>query len=197
MCPKVGLPSYPDNYFELAVVDPPYRDKNAPTVQMQKKINGHMVNFGSKPKQGYFEELFRVSKNQIVWGANNFIEHLENTNCFLFWDKAQPWPTYSDGELAWTSFTGVARCIRLNYFGAVNSDSDRFHPTQKPILLYRWLLEHYAQPGDLILDTHVGSASSLIACESMGFNYVGYELDPDYYAAAQARMAKGIQMQLL
>jgi site-specific DNA-methyltransferase (adenine-specific) len=199
MDPEVGLPSYPDNHFDLAIVDPPYRDKNQPTKEMRNKINGRMKNFGSKPREDYFHQLFRVSKNQIVWGGNNFIEHLFSTNCFLFWYKRNMMVNYSDGEMAWTSFKSVAKIIPLDHFGAHTSDkgADKIHPTQKPKALYRWLLENYAQPNDLILDTHVGSASSLIACESMGFNYVGYELDPDYYAAAQNRMSKGIQLQML
>jgi site-specific DNA-methyltransferase (adenine-specific) len=183
-----GMKQFPDKYFELAIVDPPYRDKNQPTKEMRNKIGGNMKGFGNAPKQPYFDELFRVSKNQIIWGANNFLPMLESTNCMLFWYKRNPMKNYSDGEFAWTSFQSVSRCIPIDHFGAHTSDKDKIHPTQKPVKLYEWLLQHYAKPGDKILDTHVGSASSLIACYEMGFDYIGFELDPDYFKAATERL---------
>ncbi len=181
MNPETGLPSYPDNHFDLAIVDPPYRDVNAPTNRMRAKRDGKMRHFGKRPTEAYFDELFRVSKNQIVWGANNFLEFLPNTNCMLFWYKMNPAKNYSDGEFAWTSFGGVGRCIPIMHFGAHNNGVLGIHETEKPEILYRWLANTYAKQGDLILDTHVGSASSLIAFEEMGFDYVGFELDADYY----------------
>jgi site-specific DNA-methyltransferase (adenine-specific) len=188
-----GMKEFPDKYFELAIVDPPYRDakNNAPTKDMRKKTtNGNMKSFGEKPNSQYFNELFRVSQNQIVWGGNNFIDNLYSTNCFLFWYKQNPMPNYSDGEMAWTSFQTVARCILLPYYGTLNSDFKKIHPTQKPVALYEWLLYNYAKQGDKILDTHVGSASSLIACYNLGFDYVGFELDKDYYDMANKRIAE-------
>ena len=143
-----------------------------------------------RPDADYFSNLFRVSKNQIIWGGNYF--DLPPCHGFIIWDKDIPEGlSFSDFEFAWTSFKRAAR--RAKYRVYIDK-AGRFHPTQKPVALYRWLLENYAKPGQLILDTHVGSASSLIACESMGFDYVGFEIDPDYYAAAQNRMAKGIQL---
>lgn len=195
-----GLPSFPDNHFDLAIVDPPYRDTNQPTKSMRAK-NGNMRNWHPAPKSEYFKELFRVSKNQIVWGGNYFID-LWKSPCkgFIFWYKQNPMDNYSDGELAWTSFDVVAKCFYYRYYGNHDGNtinSNKIHPTQKPVNLYKWILNKYANEGDLILDTHVGSASSLIAFESLGFNYLGFEIDPDYYEAAKNRMSKGIQISLL
>ena len=184
----VGMARYPDKYFDLAIVDPPYRETNQPTKEMRNKIGGKMHNFGGKPEKSYFLELARVSVHQIVWGCNNFLPWLSSTNCMLFWYKRNPMPNYSDGEFAWTSFKEVSRCIPIDHFGAHTADTDKIHPTQKPVKLYTWLLSHYAKQGDKILDTHAGSASSLIACYDMGFDYIGFEIDPDYYKAACNRI---------
>jgi len=179
---------YPDNYFDLAIVDPPYRDKNEPTKEMRNKIKGKMQNFGNKPNEIYFSELFRISKNQIIWGANNFIENLYSTNCFLFWYKANPMENYSDGEFAWTSFNKIAKCINIPHYGSNTRDKIKIHPTQKPIDLYKWLLHNYAKPGYKILDTHLGSGSIAIACHYLGFELTACELDKDYFQAAVKRI---------
>ena len=177
-----------DKSFHLAIVDPPYRDQNQPTKEMRQKNKGGMKYFGKKPTAEYFSELFRVSKHQIVWGGNNFIEYLRSTNCFLFWYKRNPMENYSDGELAWTSFDSVARCIPIDHFGAHTSDAGNIiHPTQKPVALYKWLLTRYAKPGQTILDTHGGSGSIAIACHDLGFDLTWMELDKDYYEAALKR----------
>jgi site-specific DNA-methyltransferase (adenine-specific) len=214
MDPEVGLPSYPDNHFDLAIVDPPYgigedgtralsRKGNSEKWKNQKvKVYGGKVGWDDvSPDEDYFKHLFRVSKNQIIWGANYYPQYLTKSMGWVCWYKKgqNPNSDFSDCELAYTSFWRALKWAKFDWtgFGAVNAGEHRIHPTQKPKALYCWLLENYAQPNDLILDTHVGSASSLIACESMGFNYVGYELDPDYYAAAQNRMSKGIQLQML
>jgi site-specific DNA-methyltransferase (adenine-specific) len=137
----------PDNYYELAIIDPPYRETNQPTKEMRDKINGRMKEFGKKPEKDLFDEIFRISKNQIIWGANNFIEYLYSTNCFIFWYKRNPMKNYSDGELAWTSFESVARCIPIDHYGSHTGDrGDIIHPTQKPVTLYKWLLKNYAKP---------------------------------------------------
>ena len=189
MHPEYGLPSYPDKFFDLAVVDPPYGldIANSPRIVTDKGIKGK--NWDITPNESYFKELFRVSKNQIIWGGNYF--HLPPTKGFIFWYKQNPAPSFADGEFAWTSFNRPAKCADVRYYGQINADAEnklKIHPTQKPVKLYQWLLENYAKEGNLILDTHVGSASSLIACESMGFNYVGFELDADYYEAAKKRL---------
>lgn len=184
-----GMRQFPDQYFDLAIVDPPYGIEKAfnATSRIAKYGDVKIVN-DSKPGGVYFRELFRVSKNQIVWGYNHLSDLLPTTKEFVFWYKHQPVETYSDGELAWTSFTKTAKCFDYPYFGGVNADKNRIHPTQKPIALYKWLLWKYAKPGNVILDTHVGSASSLIACAELGFRYVGFEIDSTYYKKARERL---------
>jgi len=209
MSPEIGLPSYPYKFFDLAIVDPPYGSDNITGGYTSGKGGGvtsqknyHKALWSqSLPNAEYFKELIRVSKNQIIWGANHFISKIPlDSSCWIFWDKQNGDVSFADGELAWTSFDSAVRKVLFRWSGMLQADMSikehRQHPTQKPVALYRWILENYAKPGDLILDTHVGSASSLIACEQMGFNYVGFELDPDYYADAVKRMKKGIQTNL-
>lgn len=185
-----GMRELPDKYFDLAIVDPPYRDEseNQPTKDMRK--NGSMERFGNKPNEEYFTELFRVSKNQIIWGANNF--DLPNYKGFVVWKKLtiSDCFTMSMAEIAFIS-EGLGTTSKIfEYAPQGTKQEPRIHPTQKPIALYKWLLSNYAKRGDIILDTHVGSASSLIACEKMNFQYVGFEIAEDYYRAAVARMEK-------
>ena len=184
----VGMARYPDKYFDLAVVDPPYRDKNQPTKGMRAKINGKMKNFGGKPSVDFFVELFRISANQIVWGANNFTSLLPESNGWIFWYKRNPMPNYSDGELAWTSFDVVTRCLPLDHFGAHTSDKDKIHPTQKPVALYDWIYKNYLPNGGKVIDTHLGSGSNRIAANKAGnIDFTGFELDKDYYEAQEKR----------
>jgi len=188
---------YPDKHFELAIVDPPYGIKG------NKEIGLGDYRFGNRhlrkeskwiggdwdecaPNEDYFKELFRISKNQIIWGGNYF--NLPPTRCFLIWDKVQR-IDMADCELAWTSFLGSARIFqyaRGNLQGFLNPN--RFHPTEKPIALYKWLLHNYAKQGDKILDTHLGSGSIAIACHQMGYDLTGSELDKDYFDAMQKRI---------
>lgn len=184
----------PDGFFELACIDPPYRDKNQPTKDMREK-GGKMDGFGKKPDALYFKELFRISQNQIVWGGNNFIEHLHNTNCFIFWDKSQPLPNFSDGELAWTSFDSVAR--KFDYPIHKHNLIDKIHPTEKPVALYDWIFKNYAKPGDKILDTHLGSQSSRIAAHRAGLDFTGIELDKYYFDDGCKRFQNFIAQQRL
>ena len=187
------MKQYPDKYFDLAIVDPPYRDENQPTKEMRNKIGGKMKDFGKKPNSDYFSELFRISKNQIVWGANNFIENLYSTNCWLFWYKNNPMKNYSDGEFVWTSFSSVSKCIPIDHYGSNTRDKDKIHPTQKPVDLYDWILNHYAQKDFKILDTHLGSGSIALAIDkankldNMNLEFVGIELDVEYFNAALNR----------
>lgn len=187
--------SLPDKAFDLAIVDPPYGMKE----KMDGTAGGGRVmrkwkraeSWDIAPPDEYWMELFRVSSNQIVWGANNFLPHLPPTTNFVFWDKHQPAANFADGELAWTSFKGVCKKLDLPYFGAHGQDvGGKQHPTQKPVRLYDWLLANYAKPGDRILDTHLGSGSSAIAAHYAGFSFTGIELDPDYYAAAVDRFER-------
>lgn len=209
MDPDTGLPSYPDKFFDLAIVDPPYgigesgsQNHSRSLLAKAKKYKPFWGGDKSAPDKEYFKQLLRVSKNQIIWGANHFISRInKDSSCWIVWDKENGETDFADCEIAWTSFKTAVRKAKFKWHGMLQADmankENRIHPTQKPVKLYQWLLENYANPGDLILDTHVGSASSLIACESMGFNCVGYEIDPDYYAAAKNRMSKGIQSVLL
>ena len=173
----------PDKAFDLAIVDPPYGiDINS---------SGRLGHYGGKgkkwdegiPNDDYFLELARISENQVVWGGNYFA--LPATRCFLIWDKQQPEDvSFASCEYAWTSFDQSAKTY---YQRPQNMDFYRIHPTQKPVKLYQWLLSNYAKEGDRILDTHLGSGSSAIAAHYGGFDFVGTELDPDYFNAAQER----------
>lgn len=184
-----GMKEYPDKYLDLAIVDPPYGIAKAFTAQSRIAKYGQMETVNDlKPTPAYFEELFRVSKNQIIWGYNHLSDMLPSTKEFVFWYKHQMLESYSDGELAWTSFSKTAKCFDYPFRGALGAEKERIHPTQKPVALYAWLLNQYAKPGDKILDTHVGSASSLIACHRLGFEYVGFELDKHYFELANERL---------
>lgn len=186
-----GMKQFPDKFFELAIVDPPYGIDKAFTPTSRIASYGQTATANdAKPTPEYFLELFRVSVNQIIWGYNHLSDMLPSSKEFVFWYKHQPVVSYADGELAWTSFRRSARCFDYPYFGNINAEAFRMHPMQKPIALYRWLLTNYAKPGDKILDTHVGSASSLIACHEMGFQYIGFELDADYFKAATERLER-------
>lgn len=192
-----GMKQFPDKYFDLAIVDPPYRDMsdNQPTKDMRN--NGTMSNFGDKPKKEYFDELFRVSKNQIIWGANNF--SLPNYKGFVVWKKITISEdfTMSMAELAYISegLGTISKIVEMQPQG--NKSDPRIHPTQKPVALYEWLLSKYAKDGDIILDTHVGSASSLIACYNTNHKFVGFELDEHYYKLSKERLDREMsQMRL-
>lgn len=227
-----GMKQFPDKFFDLAIVDPPYGDggvadslekqgsangstvinrgggtgnRSTTSVHRQKKncrkpdgtwgypnwgdmggeIQKKIITWDIAPKQEYFDELFRVSRNQVIWGGNYF--NLPPTRCFLIWRKLTISESFSMAmaEYAWTSFNQNAKV-----FEHVPQDNtkQRFHPTQKPVALYEWILNNYAKPGEIILDTHVGSASSLIACYNTHHKFVGFELDETYYQKAKKRL---------
>lgn len=180
---------YPDNYFDLAIVDPPYGIETKGNAQdrfnMGKDLS--LIN-DAKPNKHYFKELFRVSKNQIVWGYNHLSDLLPSCREFIFWYKHQPVITFSDGELAFTSFTRTAKCFDYPYYKANLENKGKIHPTQKPVKLYEWLLMNYAKEGDKILDTHLGSGSIAIACHNLGYDLTACELDKEYYDAAIKRI---------
>ena len=243
-----GMKEFPDKYFDLAIVDPPYginvgqasmgagggvaphRNRSAAnlrsgggqqekhpirrTAKRQIQIGG-ATPFGSKsqwwglckppkiykafddssiPDASYFMELERVSKHRIIWGGNYFLEHLNETECMITWDKKRRGLNFADCEMAWTDFKQPCRIFEFKWNGMLQEDMKnkeyRIHPTQKPVRLYEWLLMHYAKPGDIILDTHVGSASSLIACHRTRHKFVGFEIDKDYYDMANARLKR-------
>jgi site-specific DNA-methyltransferase (adenine-specific) len=192
---------YPDNYFDLAIVDPPYGIGFGTFNRTNKTSNGTRVKANKYkndnwddgiPNDEYFIELQRVSKNQIVWGGNYF-PYLWRFGCkgFIFWYKGNPVPNFADGELAYTSFNKVAKQFDFRYYGNLQGKTSadiKHHPTQKPIELYKWLLDNYAKEGDKILDTHLGSGSIAIACHDYGFDLTACELDKEYFDKAMERI---------
>jgi site-specific DNA-methyltransferase (adenine-specific) len=193
---------YPDNYFDLAICDPPY-GINIQKMNYTQNIKGGVAkrkdyssigNWDSKtPSQEYFNELFRVSKNQIIWGGNYFL--LPLTKSWIVWDKKTEDKysnDFADCELAWNSFDKPAKIVRYLWSGMLQPNmkdkQKRIHPTEKPYQLYKWLLDKYAKPNDKILDTHLGSGSIAIACHDYGFELTACELDKDYYEAALKRL---------
>lgn len=199
-----AMREYPDGYFDLAVVDPPYGGV---------KKGGYMNNTGGgrcKPSRydnlsiwnceapgiDYFQELFRVSKNQIIWGFNNYpVEIGRRTQSIIVWDKKHPEGIkFADCEIAWTSHDRCARIFSYRWNGILQenmkSKEVRIHPTQKPVALYAWIYQNYAESGMRILDTHLGSGSSRIAAHDAGLDFVGFEIDPDYFEKQEQRFAE-------
>ena len=198
---------YPDNYFDLAIVDPPYgigadEAQNNAAEQRIKSNGKSKAGRGYKlykksdwdnsiPSKEFFDELQRVSKNQIIWGGNYMTEFLKPSMGWIIWDKGQRDFSLADGEMAWTSFKKAMRifdfsraeCIKSN-----NTGLDKFHPTAKPFELYKWVLDKYAKEGDKILDTHLGSGSIAIACHDYGFDLTACELDKEYFDKAMLRI---------
>ena len=201
---------YPDNHFDLAIVDPPYGIGFGKFNRTNKTSDGTRVKADKYknsdwdegiPNDEYFKELQRVSVNQIVWGGNYFPQLWVN-GCkgFIFWHKGNPVPNFADGELAWTSFNKVAKQIDYRYYGNLEgntSASTKHHPTQKPIQLYEWLLDNYGKEGNRILDTHLGSGSIAIACHNRGFELTACELDKEYFEASIKRINQQIAQQRL
>lgn len=192
------MKSVPDKFFDLAIVDPPYGNNlsggRSAKNGWNQNIDWDKCNKGwnlNKPNKEYFKELERVSKNQIVWGGNYFM--LPESECWLVWDKGQRDFSLADGELAWTSFDKAVRILTLHRAAA--NQEEKVHPTQKPVKLYKWLLHNYAKEGDKILDTHLGSGSSAIAAHQMGFDFVGCEIDRDYFEAASKRFKEQTMQQ--
>jgi len=180
----------PDKAYSLAICDPPYGIETRGHAQDRFRGGMQLATVNDmKPTKEYFNELLRVSENQIIWGYNHLSNMLPSCREFVFWYKRQPVVTFADGELAWTSFQKTAKCFDYA-FGLANQENKgvKIHPTQKPVKLYEWLLKNYAKPGDRILDTHLGSGSIAIACHNMGFDLDGYEIDKDYYNAAVKRL---------
>jgi site-specific DNA-methyltransferase (adenine-specific) len=190
---------YEDNYFDLAIVDPPYGigedgAKNHSRDKATKATRYTPKNWDNKaPKTEYFKELKRVSKNQIIWGANHFIENIPNANssCWIVWDKDNT-GDFADSELAYASFKTAVRNFKWRWNGMLQQNmknkQKRIHPTEKPIQLYEWLLMNYAKQGDKILDTHLGSGSIAIACHNLSYELTACELDTEYYNNAIKRI---------
>ena len=190
-----GMKQFPDKYFELAIVDPPYgigqdwKKRNNSNKFIETSYDNSSI-----PDSSYFEELKRISQDQIIWGYNYFTEHLGPTNYLIVWDKISNNNQvfhYSKAEIAYTTKRIPCNLVSIPWDGyrmGKETGTKKIHPHQKPIELYEWTLTNYAKQGDKILDTHVGSASSLIACHNYGFDYIGFEIDEDYYEAATRRL---------
>ena len=191
---------FPDNYFDLAIVDPPYGIGESSNDNKSRSKLGKSKDYGSKdwdnsaPNREYFIELKRVCKNQIIFGANHFIESIPNSNssCWIIWDKVNGDNDFADCELAYCSFKTAVRKIEFRWHGMLQGDmknkETRIHPAQKPVALYKWLLDKYAKPNDKILDTHLGSGSIAIACHDYGFDLTACELDKEYFDKAMERI---------
>ncbi len=195
-----AMRAMPDNAYELAIVDPPYGigfsayERGGSSQKTRERFTkSGKKNWDSEiPNDDYFLQLKRVSRNYIVWGGNYFPQLWVN-GCkgFVFWYKGNPVPNFADGELAYTSFNKVAKQFDFRYYGGLEgntSASAKFHPTQKPVKLYEWLLDNYAKEGDRILDTHLGSGSIALACHNRGYSLDAYEIDKEYYNAATERL---------
>jgi site-specific DNA-methyltransferase (adenine-specific) len=189
---------YPDKYFDLAVVDPPYGiGEDGGSNHSRSKIAKSKIytpkNWDKEPpNKMYFDELIRVSKNQIIWGANHFISRIPfDSSCWLVWDKENGENDFADCELAWTSFKKAVRRYKFRWAGMLQGNMKekeiRLHPTQKPVALYDWIFKNYASPNDKILDTHLGSGSSRIAAHKAKLDFVGCELDKEYFDAQEKR----------
>ncbi len=196
-CMKL-MKTTPDKHYELAIVDPPYGLGKRVTTGAGKLKN----RFANKsetpwdiaPTQEYFDELFRISRHQVIWGGNYF--DLPPTRCILCWDKVQAWENFSQFELAWTSFDAPAQIFKYSTT-QVSRESVKIHPTQKPIKLYQWVLSKYAKQGYKIFDSHVGSGSIRIACYDLGLDFEGCEIDPTYWQAQEDRFQEHISQGLL
>lgn len=204
-----GMAKYPDKYFELAIVDPPYgigfdKENESMSAGIRKdgttrkdktwanpKAKGYIKKNwdNSIPDQKYFDELKRISKNYIIWGANYMTDYLKPHGGWIVWEKGVPeGMSLSKCELAYNTCLNSISIVKILWAGYKKVDNEnRFHPTQKPVKLYKWLLTNYAKPGDKILDTHLGSGSSRIAAYDMGFDFIGFELDKDYFEAQEKR----------
>jgi site-specific DNA-methyltransferase (adenine-specific) len=198
-----GMSEYPDKYFDLAVVDPPYGIQESNSNFKSRGVSSkkwkrakpkiyQKKDWDNKPPEiEYFIELLRISKNQIIFGANHFISKIPfDSPCWIIWDKDTS-GDYADCEIAWTSFKSAIRRIKLTWSGFRKCENvNRLHPTQKPVKLYDWIFTNYAEPGMKILDTHVGSGSSRIAAHKHKLDFVGYELDADYWHAQEKRYSE-------
>jgi len=198
----IGMSKYPDKYFELAIVDPPYNvgasdgnfggKNSAPSLVGGKRNAKNYANHNKTPDKSYFDELFRISKNQIIWGSNYYPQFLNHSGAVI-WDKKNDTnDVLSDCEIAYQSFNKQVKIFRCAWCGFYKEDEGdyskfRIHPNMKPVKLYKWLLDKYAKQGDKILDTHLGSGSSRIACYDYGFDFTGFELDKDYFEAQEKR----------
>ena len=193
-CNMELMSRYEDNHFDLAIVDPPYGYGNKETAILNFRMESQEKEWNTAPNDEYFTELFRVSKNQIIWGGNYFpFIWGFGGRCFIYWHKGNPVPNFADGELAWTSFDKNAVQIDYRYYGNIQGNTSaekKIHPTQKPLQLYERVLMKFAKEGDKILDTHLGSGSIAIACHNLKYDLTACELDKEYFEAAMKRLKR-------
>jgi DNA modification methylase len=192
-----GLPT---GSVDAVITDPPYGKKPVGHFGQKNAIRFDAKDFvwDTKPDRNTFQEMFRVSGNQIIWGANYFLEYLPSTNCILIWDKKNGNNPYADVEIAWTNFTSGARIFRQFWLGSHIHRIERIeHPTQKSKALMEWCVLNYTNEGDTILDPFMGSGTTGVACAKLGRNFIGYEINPDYFKIAEKRIAEAqLQMRL-
>lgn len=206
-----AMKRFPDKFFDLAVVDPPYGGvtqggymSNKMSGGVSKNRNDYHLSLWkcAAPDNDYFEELKRTSKNQIIWGGNYYSSKLQDSQCWLVWDKEKPEGiSFADVELAWTSFNQAARIFHFAWNGMIQGNmknkEHKIHPTQKPVALYGWIYKEFAKPGFKILDTHLGSGSSRIAAYDAGLDFWGYEIDKTYFDLQEERFQRHIAQQNL
>lgn len=196
-----GMKHYPDKWFDLAICDPPYNIDNKKSLTgysdgcRMNKLMRNMEQWDIRPPYEYWIELFRVSKNIILWGGNYFTKDLPESRCWIVWNKDKYSFKHSDFEMAWTSFDRVAKIVKIQHHGFLLKDKIIIHPTQKPVMLYEYLLQEFAEKGQRILDTHVGSGSSRIACYLNGFDFVGFEIDEKMCVKQEKRFKEHLSQQ--
>jgi len=190
----------PDKCVDLVLTDPPYgiseHIHSHRPLSGAGKLKDRILNTGNtewdvSPSNDLFEEVFRISKNQVIFGGNYF--KLPPCRCFIVWDKIQPWPNFSQAEYAWTSFASPAKLFRLDK----STETDKIHPTQKPVALFEWILKLYSKPGDIVLDPFLGSGTTVAACINLERQYIGIEISPDYVLASQQRIKKATEQRRL
>lgn len=192
----------PDKSVDLIITDPPYGIGEVDGTNKTRSKLAISKDYGVKdwdnviPSKEYFREMFRVSKNQIIFGGNYFVEYLKNSSCWLVWDKDNGDNDFADCELVWTSFKSAVRKVKFRWHGMLQEDmknkETRYHPTQKPVGVMKWIISKYSKESDLILDPFLGSGSTAVACKELGRKYIGIELDPQYIKIANNRLAQEV-----
>lgn len=199
----LGMKYYPDKYFDLAICDPPYNIDNQRSISgytdgcRMNKLMREMKEWDIRPNFEYFISLFRVSKNVIMWGGNYFTKDLPESRCWIVWNKDKYSFKHSDFEMAWTSFNTVSKIVKIQHHGFLLKDKIIIHPTQKPVMLYEWILKEFGTGVKKILDTHTGSGSSRIACYMNDFDFVGFEIDKKMCIKSDKRFYDEISQQRL
>jgi len=194
------MKKFPDNHFDLCMTDPPYGILNKTKRGGQRSPHKYKIRaekWDFKPSKEYFDELIRISKHQIIWGGLFFTDILKPTQGWIFWDKKQPVKNFARGEMAWTSFDFPLKYFEFMYYGNINSDPNRQHPTQKPVELFSWILENYTKEGETIIDPFAGSGTTAISCINMGRKYTLIEKEKEYIDIINKRIETHLDGNLL